>query len=178
MTKWEGHVPFQDSMVQFIPLGLAYFNTVFCEDWYTKLLPNLQMLGPLPIDTVYWYMDTYLLGSGWMEVLDDPVIQSDQNPLGLRHIKIHPLLTQCLRWLLLEAGKERFQKAFFDDFLTYHFSRLGTTTYCPRTPYIQRLMDLESANFLAAYEGSRHGFQLLRHARTPSNFFNYALAAA
>ena len=129
---------FQDDMIQSIPLGLAYFNNVFCEDWYAQLLPNLQLLGPLSIDTVHWCMDTYLLDSGWIEVLGDSTIQSGGNRRGLCHIKVHPLLTQCLRWLLLEPGKGRFQKFFFSVFLTYHFSRLGTITKFPLTLYKQR----------------------------------------
>ena len=123
-------------------------------------------------------MDTYLLDSGWIEVLDDSTIQSGGNPRGLRHIKFHLLLTQCLRWLLLEPGKCRFQKVFFSDFLTYHFSRLGTITKFPLTLYKQRLMELESSKFLAAYEGYKQGFRLQRDVKAPTHFFNYALAAA
>ena len=64
MTKRADYVPFQDDMIQFITLGLAYFNNVLCEDWYAQFLPNLQLLGPLSIDKVHWYMDTYLIVSG------------------------------------------------------------------------------------------------------------------
>ena len=178
MTKWTGYVPFRDDMIQFIPLGLTYFNNVFCEDWYAQLLPNLQLLGPLAMETVHWYMDTYLLDSGWAEVLDDSTIVSYSNPRGFRYIKVHPLLTQGLRWLLLEPGKERFQKIFFSDFLTYHFSRLGTIVNLPLTPYKQRMMEMESANFLAAYEGYKQGFRLQRNVKVPAHFFNYGLAAS
>lgn len=135
MTKRAGYVPFQDYMIQFITLGLAYFNNVLCEDWYARFLPILQLLGPLSIDKVHWYMDTYHIVSGWIEVLDDSTIRSGGNPRGLRHIKVHPLSIQCLRWLLLEPGKGRFQKVFFSDFLTYQFSRLGMITKFPLTPY-------------------------------------------
>ena len=38
-------------------------------------------------------------------------------------------------------------------------------------------MELESANFLAAYEGYKQGFRLQRNVKAPTHFFNYARAA-
>jgi hypothetical protein len=144
---------------QLITLGLANFNNVFCEDWYGSMVVYLEgkKLG-IDINFVQKFVDDYFLASGWAEpITDEPSLSSERGIVTHRYIRIHPLLTQCLRLVAWERCSREINEEVRPDLVNMHIDyyrhKIFAWAELPSNELTMGLVGIELMNLLAILEG-------------------------